>query len=256
MQINIKFNYSEITTPPRCRKPKSVHFNDGELTHHIPEVSDLEAPVAIRSTGLHSFDSDLRFIVEYRWYKGKLWTSVNLRGCSPTGYTSGGNDYTHHIPNSIIDLTQSNYDYCNQLHLDSFKSKSDVIDGLLIQLDSMLLINGVMYRPAGEPRYVVVTFGLGRNYGGTALFAESSYNLNIGNDSYFNLFDRDKAMASATDIAKKRGDTKSLPMKLNMVNEFEILIPEAIQVNPDQQHGEGDTFINALKNIAEVLNAS
>jgi len=74
---------------------------------------------------------------------------------------------------------------------------------------------------------------------------ETGYNGNIPRSRYFSLLERDKAIALATDIATRRGDDKSLPIKPHGPA-WEILLPEAIQVKPSVQHGDGDGFLNTL----------
>lgn len=249
MKIEIQFAYSESVIPPLCRKERMVEFHDGSLEVHIPELSNSDAPVAIRSTGILSHTDQTRYSVEYRWYNSQLWTNVNLRACTPDGYTSREDDWYHRMPGDIVDITDTGRDYYLRLMTDTRDPKEKVAADLVRQLGKIVVIDGLPYRPAGEPRYVIATFGLGNNHGGTALFADDVYNPNIGHDRYFNLLDREKALARATEIAEARGDTRSLPMKVNNDNHFEILLPQAIKVDPANQHGDGDPFINQLEGI-------
>ena len=109
-------------------------------------------------------------------------------------------------------------------------------------------LDGELWKECGEPRYVVNTFGLGHNHGGTAMFIEEFYNSNISNKNYFNAVDRDKAITYAKETAIARGDTDSVKCIGKMEN-IEVLIPEYFKVDPEKEHGEGDAFLNLLENM-------
>ena len=94
-----------------------------------------------------------------------------------------------------------------------------------------------MWTVTGEPRYVVNTFGLGHNHGGTGLFVEEYYNQNIAASNYFSALDGDKAVAYANKVAERRGDTNDVGKFEKMI---EVLIPEAVTIRPEVEHGEGD----------------
>lgn len=246
MKVTVRFSYTEDVVPPRCRKPRRTRFHDGELRVNIPEISKEMAPVAIVATRRKSsWQSGYR--IEYRWYKNKLWTAVDM------------NNYRHPEIPGVIDLTEGNHSwpgislYAGYLaHSTKFDAEKEIRSAMKLHL----YIDGVHYRLTGEPRYEVNTFGMGRNHGSTAIFIEHCYNQNIGRDRYFSLLELDKAVALATDIATKRGDTKSLPMRLNGGEKFEIRLPEAIRVNPKRQHGTGCSFINALDSVSMATGGS
>lgn len=241
MKVTVRFSYTEDVVPPRCRKPRRTKFHDGELRVNIPEISKEMAPVAIVATRRKSsWQSGYR--IEYRWYKNKLWTSVKLAD----------------IP-SVIDVTEDNrWEQYELLWGGDLwdRTKLNAEKYIRSKAKGHLYIDGVHYCQVSEPRYVVNTFGMGRNHGGTAMFVEHRYNPNIGWGRYFSLLELDKAVALATDIATKRGDTKSLPMRLNGGEKFEIRLPEAIRVNPKRQHGTGCSFINALDSVSMATGGS
>ena len=112
-----------------------------------------------------------------------------------------------------------------------------------------LLIDGAVWGESGEPRYVVNTFGLGHNHGGTGLFVEEFYNSNIANKNYFSALDGDAAVAYANKVAERRGDTNDVGKFEKMI---EVLIPEAVTIRPLQEHGECDAFMNKIEAITEV----
>jgi hypothetical protein len=250
-EIKVLFSYFENIIPKRCRKARRVRFDDGEFVVKITKVSEADAPVAIRSKGKFTFKKDESYSVEYRWYAGHLWTAVNLSDSEPKGRYSGQDNWDYPSYPDKLDLRSENsalrnYDY--GLYSNKYQSKADAIAYLEQMAENNIIIDGVPYRPAGEPRYVAMTFGLGNNHGGTAVMIDNSYNGNIAASSYFSLLDRDKAIAKATEMATARGDYKSLPI-IPHGPEWVILIPKAIQVVPEQQHGDGDPFLNKLQEV-------
>jgi hypothetical protein len=112
---------------------------------------------------------------------------------------------------------------------------------------NLLIVDGFMYAPVGEPRYVICTFGLGNNHGGTGMFIEQHYNNNIPNSSYFTALEYDLACTYADLVASRRGDTKSIPVRPNCKHHIEVLIPEAVKLVPSKEHGEGCDFINRIE---------
>jgi hypothetical protein len=258
MKVKILFSYFEDVVPPRCRKARSVRFDDGEATIEIKEISAQDAPVAIRANGSFIHRRNEAYMLEYRWWNGSLWSSVRIEGVEPNGRTSGKDDWDFPAWPSVLDL-RDDYAYVDSyefaIRCSAHEGRQHVQEYLQEMAKSHILIDGVPYRPAGEPRYVVMTFGLGQNHGGTACMMDAWYNPNISKDRYFSLLDREKAIALATDIATKRGDTKNLPIKPHGPN-WEILLPEAIQVNPDLEHGDGCPLLNTFDAVSQETGGS
>lgn len=226
-KIKVLFSYSEKIIPKRCRIARDVQFDDGKVTVSIPMVTKEEAPVAI----IKNRCWDQPKPISYRWYKKQLWEVNNDIDCLPDQLHASGN---------------GSYDF--GVHLYGYQSKTKAISQIKSAAQKHLIIDGQYYRAVGEPRYVVMTFGLGANHGGTSLSWDSSYNSNIGKSRYFNLLQREEAIALATKIAKARGDNKSLPIR---PEGFKVLIPDAIKVNPNKQHGNGCAFLNSLNALSE-----
>lgn len=101
-----------------------------------------------------------------------------------------------------------------------------------------------------EPRYVVQTFGLGHNHGGTSLFIAEYYNSNIGKDRYFNAMQREEAIAYGKYVAMRRGDTRDVD-RIGQREWIDVMMPEMVKVNPNRQHGNGDAFQNDMENLIE-----
>lgn len=232
MKIKILFSYVENEIPHRCRLARPVRYHDGEIELDIPEIESNEAPVAIRSNGKTNID-DTPFQLEYNWWKNRLWTNVESDGIEPC-FDKETKVPTHFLQYpSTLDLRSDsrleNFDFGIYL-ANASSSKQQAINYLKEWSSDQLIIDGNRYQPTGEPRYVVMTFGLGRNHGATACMMDARKNPNIGDSAYFNLLERDKAIERATEVAMNRGDSKSLPIAPHGPS-WEVLIPEAIRLN-------------------------
>ena len=234
MQSTIKFSYTETTVPHGCRKPRNVIKGDGIVKVRIREVSAAQAPVAIRSVmPEHSRFPGLE--VEYRYFGGNLWTRLNLsHGAMVDTYFVGGLDASHAALPDELDMRTDSYGFQFEhkfgLMYEPSGSKDVIAKALRGMAASHILIDGIAYRLAPEPRYVVMTFGLSRNHGGTSLSVDDHFNSNLRRDAYFSLLELEAGLARATEVAQNRGDTNSLPIKPGGPC-FEVLIPEAIRVN-------------------------
>lgn len=235
MKLTIPFTYTETEVPPRCRKPRPVKHEDSVVVE-IREIDQAEAPVAIieRSEALGGTPCRLhRVTVPFRWYDNRLW-------CRESSWNRGrGEKYKRPGPKTY---------HNDRPYLDG-RSRDQRLADIKRWADSYLIIGGQTYRPEGEPLWVVMTFGLGHNHGGTALMVHYDYNDNIGKARYFPLTEREAAIAEATRIATARGDTKDLPIR--PFADFEILIPEVIRRNPQVEHGDGDPFLNSVYEATE-----
>ena len=117
-----------------------------------------------------------------------------------------------------------------------------------------LIIDGEVWRKCGEPMYLVMTFGLGHNHGGTSGFIEYHYNPNVSKNNYFNAKDYDKAVAYGQEVARRRGDTEYVDRILKE-EYIDVKIPEAFKANPRKEHGDGDPFLNSLENIISACDS-
>lgn len=226
--MTIPFTYTETETPPRCRKPRPVKHED-TVTVVIREIDEQQAPVAIVERDLVH-----ECAVSFRWYGGQLWSRES-------SWNRGRTDRMYSSPDA--------WDYSSGPYRD-YMSRAERIEDILEWTDSWLIIGGKPYRPVGEPRYVVMTFGLGHNHGGTAVMVDHGYNSNIGKQRYFPITQREAAIAEATRIAKARGDTNDLPIRPH--GTFRVLIPEVVRLNPAGEHGDGDPFINSIERLTET----
>lgn len=261
MKVKIQFSYSTSVVPPRCRNARKVLHHDGEMTVDIVELTSQEAPVAVRvkkerQTKVEGAWVDVKDSIDYRLFNNSLWTNCNMHGCSRSSHTSGRDDWGYQRPGKVVDMRTSGEfgsrveNYRLHLRLDSSDSKEEIERRLVNWASAWFILKGKpgMWSEAGEPRYVVMTFGLGRNHGGTALMLDSHYNSNISKDRYFSALHYKEARAEATATAKARGDTDNLPIKPNH-GKIQVLIPAAIKCVPEEQAGEGDPFINQVEKL-------
>jgi len=219
MKLTIPYTYHETGIPPRCRIPRPIR-HEGTMRVTVHELTADDAPIAIVQRWCDEMTT-------YRWWRKRLWVQMTehdiLCGGALTPIT--------------IDRLRPHTSY----ERDNQQNNRRV---LMQWGRAHIVIDGHVWRTSGEPRYVVMTFGLGCNHGGTGLLSHTSYNPNIRHTRYFRLDDRDNAVAEAARIAEARGDTDALPMQAD--SEFDILIPEAIRINPTKEHGDGDPFLNRL----------
>ncbi|WP_454875373.1 hypothetical protein [Paraburkholderia xenovorans] len=230
--VVVRFCYTEHVIPPRCRKPRPTFHEDGEIEIGITEVTGDDAPVALRAHGTFIHRDDASYAVEYRWWKGRLWTSLNVDGNGePRGRYASEDNWDWPVWEPMLDLRLGgkNQSYDFGYHEPHGLSREEVTRGLRAFAREHLIVDGIAYRPRDEPRYVVQTFGFGCNHGGTGVFVTSAYNSNIKRSHYFSLLDREAAIALGTEIATRRKDTNSLPMQISGPT-WEIHIPEAVRI--------------------------
>lgn len=255
MKITIPYRYTEEEIPPRCRKPRPVRHT-GETTLTFNEVTAAEAPVAIihrcekwgkDKNGDEGYRPATAF---YRWWRNRLYARELINryvGDEDKGQTAA----EFAIDPYPQTLNAENLQWHNGVTA-TYQTKAENRRALMAWARSILFIDGERWGTIGEPRYEVATFGLGCNHGGTAVFVHYHYNPNVTRERYFRLDEREKALATATAIAERRGDTNDVPFtRTNGQDTFEILIPEAIRLNLRKEHGTGCAFINQMEGIIE-----
>ncbi|MFJ3109933.1 hypothetical protein [Pseudomonas putida] len=228
MLLTIRFSYIADVIPPRCRNPRPVRFDDGVEVVTLREIEALAAPVAIIST---KADGPVPVRIEYRWFEGQLWTSCSVFACQRQAQTSGGADFEYSSPGTELSLITDSAtlsDHRLGIYVSSSVGQEAIGQYLQHWARGLIYIDGTLYRPAGEPRYVVMTFGLSNNHGGTSVLCTDYANSNIKEDAYFSLFQLAQAQQYAGRIAAARGDTKSFRSDPGL--SFQVLIPKAIQI--------------------------
>lgn len=246
MEITVPYDYTQQVIPKYCRKPRGVSFK-GEITVSIRKVSSEQAPIAIREYGKCFSDKTEQYepsIIEYRWYKNKLWVLHSFNRSSHGQYETQTSEQFESDP----------YPMTNGLpYYHAYASQQDNRKRIMSWAKNVLLIDGMRWQQIDEPRYVINTFGLGHNHGhpGTSLSSTNSYNSNISKIRYFRIDQHALALDTAINIALNRGDDKAIDFINESYERFDIVISEAIRLNPNKEHGDGDPFINKLEGIID-----
>lgn len=233
MILTIDYSYIQHVTPPRCRKPRPTRFDDGVAEVTICEVTSEQAPVAIISRKLSGLGAEP---VRYRWFDGRLWTDTPILDCERRRQ-----DSLYTLPGSTLSLITDSASLTHHalgISVCAWEGKQGIMEYLHAWAADNLLVDGQLYRPAGEPRFVVMTFGLSNNHGGTALLCTDYFNSNIRADAYFSLLEKSAADEYAQQVALERGDTKKFSTDPGYA--FEVLIPEAVQWKRPADGGQAE----------------
>jgi len=256
MEIKTRIYYEENFLPTkRCRKEETRKL-EKETIINVKEMLDKDIPIAfiIKS---HSWEGDdfIPMNIEIRTYNGKLYqikrfseVACGAKGNMPIEYLkrmlTNGSNYCYENPkwndeSSIV--TSSNFE--------KLKKQSQS------KADNYFIFNGCVWKECDEPRYVINTFGLGHNHGGTGMFVEQYYNSNIPKSSYFTALQRKEAIEYADKVASVRGDTNDVG-KFNSADDIIVLLPEAVKCNPAIEAGDGDPFINNIESMINKTESS
>lgn len=235
MKIRTWIKYEESYLPPRCRKLRYRQCED-YINVNLKEVDASELRLAFE-------DNSYSGLGKIFFYKNKLWSKVKRNHSIEKEYGT---------KSALEDLiwvhencsTYFRFSWDREIGLDT--SRDGVIKSARNKMKGYILVDGELYSITSEPRYVINTFGLGHNHGGTGMFVEYGYNPNIRKDNYFSALDGAAAVAYANKVAAGRGDT-------NDVGKFKELIvvhmPEIVKVKPQKQHGNGNKFLNDVEDI-------
>lgn len=224
MELTVNYSYVEQIIPPRCRNPRPQRFEDGVAVLNIREVTSAQAPIAILGSEKDYHTEDYLEPVAYRWFEGRLFTDCSVSGCSrrrAQRYPALG---------SVLNLVKDSAvlsDTALGIYVCAREGKQGIADYLEGVANDWLIIDGQLHRPAGEPMYVVMTFGLSNNHGGTALMTDDHLNPNIRVEAYYSLLEQQQAIEYTQKVASERGDTEKFSTDSGF--KFEVLIPEAIQ---------------------------
>lgn len=230
-KITVEIRYLNPYLPPRCRKYRYEEKKE-EIKLPIRMIASDEAPIAFKLSD-YSHIQDHK--TEIRCHKGKLYMQMrhfDIICCQ------GDERYRDVYPEEL----------CFAPYLREQDTREECIAKCKEQAMRYIIIDGVCWRVCGEPRYVVNTFGLGHNHGGTGLFVHDFYNDNIASNNYFSALDGKKAVEHANNVAARRGDTEDVGCFKEMI---EVLMPECVKIKPQKEHGSGCEVINALNSIAE-----
>lgn len=248
MEIVVNYKYEEEYIPPRCRKPR---YRDTQASFiiDIPVLSPAQAPIAFRHEELH------KGMIEYRLIGDKLYTRV--RWSNKRNGTNGWWPADELIERMGEENTWScvrDYD------IGPIHSPVECEKVLKAKYGCYIFIQSQdgeleVWELTGEPRYVIVTFGLGHNHASTNYFIETHYNPNICKERYFTALQYDKVVQETLHVAAARGDTNSFD-SIKRGPKIEVLIPEAVHCKPAEEAGDGDPFQNMLEAITSGSSSS
>lgn len=227
MNVTFTYSYSHNVVPPRCRLPRTVREHDGLITVSIRHVTPEQAPVAIISCNTDNPNHDP---IEYRTFEGSLWTNCKVYACARDNKADGGPNATHQLPDSEISLLTESVTLSNWsqgIYVGAYQGKAGIAEYLDRWASDRIIIDGQLFLPVGEPMYVVMTFGLSNNHGGTSLHCTDHLNPNIKVSSYFSILEHEQASEYARSVAANRGDTIKYSDDPGI--DFQVLIPEAIR---------------------------
>jgi len=235
MQLTVNYSYVEQIVPPRCRKPRPQRFDDGVAVLNIREVTTEQAPVAIIGIEQDAAGEHTHEPVAYHWFDGKLWTNCPLSDCSrDRSYQQLGHTLDLVTDSSTVFHAETG------IYVSLYDGKEVIAKYLSGVANGLLIIDGQLHRPAGEPRYRVMTFGLSHNHGGTFLSCANGLNPNLKPEAYFSLLELNEAIEYTRKVAEARGDTVKVGFEPGF--RFEVLIPQAVQwKNPSLQAEEAAT---------------
>ncbi len=230
--VTIKETYYCAYVPSAHSQKFAFDKVEGSIKVSAPSVTSDEAPVAFR---LNDYSHKEDGKTEIRWWQGQCWKRMTKKDLECGG--------------EIRDIKASEFHFGAELPHGYARNRQLCIKKYQEAAKRYLIVDGSVWLRCGEPRYVVNTFGLGHNHGGTGLFVEEFYNSNISNTNYFSALDGDAAVAHANKVAARRGDTNDIGHFEKMID---VLIPEAVSLRPIQEHGDGDPFINKINAVTEL----
>lgn len=268
MNLKVDFTYEEkYLRTSRCRKPLA-RTREGIYELAIKELAKAECPIAAvvhdmksvyeGATTTADFEGNgeyKMFAEPYRVHNGKFYKFCRA------SYGAAISTAQTELKYVIADIKSDLYRYSLYEKENLFSDKSvyisdnlsEIVDNMQARANKYISLDGELWKECGKPRYVVNTFGLGHNHGGTAMFIEEFYNSNISSKNYFNAVDRDKAITYAKETAIARGDTDSVK-RIGKMENIEVLIPEFFKVDPEKEHGEGNAFLNLLEDMVTSSN--
>ena len=238
MKIKISYKYEKPYIPPRCRKVR-YQEETTDCVLNIPVVTPDKAPIAFRHEDVFWGS------VEFRFYKGNLYRRIRWdeKLCNAKGFWP--------LDEFLKQIQGENTWACvRTANFEMAHSETECIRALRAKYRGYLLVqsdtNTEVWQRTGEPRYVIVTFGLGHNHASTNYFIETRYNPNISKSRYFTALQHDAVVKEALRVAARRGDTNSFQSILSGPV-IEVLIPDAVKCNPAKEAGKGNPFMGQVE---------
>lgn len=235
LKVNISYDEAYLPSP----RHRNLRYRTKEETIVVPIRHVRKDEVRLAFT-LSDYGHKSQYQTKIVIYNGKLYIREWRHLDSTTNETYHGKDGYRPLELSRLKILTP-YKYGQN-------QRDQIIEEVNKEADGYLIIGNEVWRHCGEPRYVIITFGLGHNHGGTGLFVETGYNPNISNSRYFNALQGKEAVQEAKRVARGRGDTNSIRLMHEMIK---VHIPETVTCNPMKEHGEGNAFLNMLDSVTQ-----
>lgn len=267
MKLNISYSYNQEYLPTkRHRKSRSVVVDD-HASFEIEELYLDNFPLAFEVEDYKfvyaeaSYDNSnivfQLFTEEIRTFQDALY--------KPMRYGSGAAISTEFLPVEEIEKNMSagfhKHHYQADLPMPGktlllADNREEILSKIQKEVNNLVFCDDRFWRVCSEPMYLVLTFGLGHNQGGTGFFVEDCYNGNISQQNYFTALQREEAIQYALDVAARRGDTNSLDNLKTPKENIIVHMPEMVRRNPAVDHGDGDPLMNKLYGLTEVASSA
>ena len=267
MKLNISYSYDQEYLPTkRHRKSRSVVVDD-HASFEIEELYLEDFPLAFEVEDYSSVYAEASydnsnsifqlFREEIRTFQDALY--------KPMRYGSGAAISTEFLPLEEIEKNICagfrKYHYQADLPMTEKSilladKREEILRKIQKEVDNLVFCDGCFWKVCRDPMYLVHTFGLGHNAGGTGFFVEDYYNGNISHRNYFTALQREEAIQYALDVATRRGDTNSLDNLRTPKENITVHMPEMVRRNPAVDHGDGDPFMNKLYGLTEVASSA
>lgn len=247
MKLNINYYYNQKFLPTKRHKKVRerqikdvISVNISELTEDVFPIAFIVHDMKSIQEGMTSYEDyksgkcDFRiFSEEIRAYKGKLYKPVRITHGATISTVFENESYVIHNLERIV---------CKKWYIDNdieFSENSVIVEENKKEVRRMLRNSAKHYiyfdrkfwSVCGEPRYNIITFGLGHNHGGTGFFIKYEYNPNISSKNCFSALQRNEAIAYGKSVALNRGDTESVD-EIGKYDNIEVVMPEMVKVNP------------------------
>lgn len=262
MDIRIDFSFERHYLPTKQHRKERTDSVQSQVDVPIREVTAFPVAFIVKDyksiqNGARSYEdfndrSEFKILEEeIRVYEDKLYAPVRVtHGAAVSTVFEEPIEYLTRI------LTPSKPYIYEGLSDKPFTDESVVVSttedearqSILDKASRYVLYDGIVWEQCEEPVYVINTFGLGHNHGGTGFFVDYCYNPNIPASNYFNALQRDEAIEYGKKVAAGRGDTESIP-EFGNGKEIEVLMPEMVKRNPKAEHGSGDPFLNRMEDL-------
>lgn len=260
MLFNIEFWNMEKYLPTKRHRKLRERYVKNSVDVEIKEVTEKDFPVAFivhnyksvyeNAESYNDFNGNSEykmFSEEIRTYDGKLYMPVRVM--------YGVAISLCFEPLEYIKRELENYTPCwkggeefTEVSIIKEDNISECRENIFRKAEDYIIYDGKVWETCGEPMYVITTFGLGHNHGGTGFSIEYYYNSNISKNNYFNALEREQAIAYGKKVAANRGDTDSIE-GMGDYDIIEVLMPEMVTRNPKKEHGDGNSFMNSLENM-------